>query len=217
MVFIWPICFIPILMQKDAMTEIKKIGTMIQGGSAAGIALAVAFGITMFISMSNPTAATSISREGENIFVCKYLPMSYKKQIMAKALSGILITLVGLFIMVIMAVVIINPPIVVIILTLVIGILGLIFSAITGIFIDLNFPKLHWENEQKAVKNNMNVLFNMLIGAIVGGLSVYLVIRFKITMWIAFTAFTLVFLALDIILYYLLCTVGVKLYRKIEG
>ena len=91
------------------------------------------------------------------------------------------------------------------------------FRGWISIFIDLNFPKLHWENEQKAVKNNMNVLFNMLIGAIVGGLSVYLVIKFKLTMWIAFAAFTVVFLALDIILYYLLCTVGVKLYKGIEG
>ena len=217
MVFIWPICLIPILMQKDAMTEIKKVGIMIQGGTTAGIALAVAFGITMFISMANPTAATSISREGENIFVCKYLPMSYKKQIMAKAISGIILTLVGLVVLIIMAIVVINPPAIVIILTLVIGILGIIFSAFTGIFIDLNFPKLHWDNEQKAVKNNMNVLFNMLIGAIIGGISVYLVIKFKLTMWGAFSAFTLIFLILDLILYYLLSTVGVKLYRKIEG
>ena len=195
----------------------KKIGYMTKDGSAAGIALAVAFGVTMFISMANPTASTSISREGENVFVCKYLPMSYGKQIMAKALSGILITLVGLAVLIIMAIIIINPPLILIILTLVIGILGVIFSALTGIFIDLNFPKLHWENEQKAVKNNLNVIFNMLIGIVVGGLSVFLVIKFKLTMWSAFTVFTIVFLTLDIILYYLLSTIGVKLYKAIEG
>ena len=213
--FIWPICLIPLLMQKDSMSSIKKFGPTLGNGSTAGIALSVAFGIIMFISMSNPTASTSISREGENIFVCKYLPMSYKKQIIAKALSGILLTLTGLIVLIIMAIVVINPPVIIVILTIVIGILGLIFSALTGIFIDLSFPKLHWENEQKAVKNNLNVLFNMLIGAIIGGLSVYLVIKFKLTMWSAFVAFTTAFLTLDIILYYMLSTIGVKLYKEI--
>ena len=215
--FIWPICLIPILMQKDAMADIKKTGAMIQDGSVAGIALAIGFGIIMFASMGNPTASTSISREGENVFVCKYLPMSYRKQIMAKALSGILITLVGLIVLIIMAIVLINPPVIIIILSVVIGILGVIFSSFTGIFIDLNFPKLHWENEQKAVKNNLNVMLNMLVGLVVGGLSVFLVIKLKLTMWSAFATFTLVFLTLDIILYYLLRTVGVKLYKGIEG
>lgn len=215
--FIWPICFIPLLMQKDSMTNLKKFGSMIQGGNTAGIALAIGFGVTMFLAMANPTAATSISREGETVFVCKYLPMSYMSQIMAKVLSGILITSVGLVVLVIMAVVVINPPVIVVVLTVIIGILGIIFSCFTGIFIDLNFPKLHWDTEQKAVKNNMNVIFNMLIGAVIGGLSIYLVFRFKLAMWSAFGVITLIFLILDIVLYFLLSTVGVKLYKAIEG
>ena len=39
-----------------------------------------------------------------------------------------------------------------------------------GIFFELFWPKLHWEHEQKAVKQNLNVLYGMALALLLAAL-----------------------------------------------
>ena len=58
----------------------------IPGGST--ILLAVIVGVAIFLTATNAITATSLSREGKEFFISKYIPLAYKKQIQAKLLSG---------------------------------------------------------------------------------------------------------------------------------
>jgi ABC-2 type transport system permease protein len=110
--FLLPVfLLIPIFSQPDLMKSLVTVKNAINAENLPGYIIAVAFGVMMFVSVSNPTACTSISREGENIFVCKYLPISYKKQILAKALSAILLNSIGLGIIIVIAMVMLVPPV----------------------------------------------------------------------------------------------------------
>ena len=195
----------------------KNLGISLQGGSSLNIALNAGFGIIMFISVANATAPTAISREGESIFISKYLPISYRVQILSKVLSAFILNIVGLIVLVIFSAILIKPPVYLIMIIVVVGVLGIIFTCFSGILIDLNFPKLHWENEQKAVKQNMNVLVNMVVGAAIAGLSIFLIIKLGLGLWTAFGVLTAIFAILDIVLYKVICTVGVRLFGNIEG
>jgi ABC-2 type transport system permease protein len=215
--FLWPVfLMIPFFAQPDEMSQLRELSVYLGTGREGGIFLAVAFAISTFLTATNGITSSAISREGSNIYVCKYLPVGYKTQIMAKVLSGISMGVVAVFMMVISAVIIIRPPFYLILLTVLIGLLGVVFSSFTGILIDLNFPKLVWDNEQKAVKQNFNVVINLLLGIVASCIPVFVVIALKFTLWMAFLSLAVLFGVLDALLYVILSTTGVRLLSKIE-
>lgn len=215
--FILPVFIIlPFLVQPEEMKELQGLTLFLKDGRGSAIALAVTFGISVFVTSTNGIAASAISREGTNIFVCKYLPVSYKTQIMAKVLSGMSMGMVGTLSMLMAAAIFISVPVYLALIAVFISIFGIAFSALAGILIDLNFPKLIWDNEQKAVKQNFNVVLNMLVSAAVAGILIFTIIALHFTLWMTLLTLVLVFGILDLLLYSILSRVGVRLFERIE-
>jgi ABC-2 type transport system permease protein len=136
---------------------------------------------------------------------------------MAKVLSGASMGAIGTAMMIISGAILIPVPVYIIALIILTSMLGITFSSFAGILLDLNFPKLVWDNEQKAVKQNLNVLLNMLVSVIAAGIPVFIVIVLHFTLLTAFLTFTMLFGILDALLYVILSTTGVRLFSKIEG
>ena len=102
--FIWPIFFLlPFITQSNGLSEFETAKAFLNNGNYSGIIVIVAFAASMFISTTNCVTSTSISREGSNLYISKYLPAAYKVQIMAKVISGVVISLIGLTTMLIAA------------------------------------------------------------------------------------------------------------------
>lgn len=215
--FVWPIALIPALIDGNTMSMLKELGRALHSGTSLNIAIVGGFGIVMFTAVANATAPTAISREGSNLFVSKYLPVSYKQQIMGKVMSAFLLDLIGLVVFIVFAMIVINPPVYIAALVALASVFGIIFTCFSGLFIDLNFPKLHWDNEQKAVKQNMNVLANMAVGGLVAFAAGFCIIKFNFGLWQSFGILVCVFGVLDLVLYKLLSSVGTRLYEKLEG
>lgn len=215
--FLFPVFLImPFLIQPEEMKELQTLNRYISGGGRNGLVLAAAFGISVFVTSTNGIAASAISREGTNIFISKYLPVSYNTQIMAKVLSGMIMGLVGTASMILAVAIFVQVPAYLILLVLLSSILGIAFNCFTGILIDLNFPKLIWDNEQKAVKQNFNVVLNMLAGLVMAGVPVFIAIALRFTLLQVFFTILVLFGLLDILLYNILATIGVRLFSKIE-
>jgi ABC-2 type transport system permease protein len=216
--FIWPIfLLIPLLTSSENGSGIKEVLPFIRSGNYEGIILAIAVAAILFASGANGITSTAISREGTNIFVAKYLAVSYQDQILAKILSGVALGLVAMASMLVAAIYLTQPSIFLIICIVMAGILGVFFTAMAGMLIDLNFPKLHWDNEQKAVKQNMNVMIQMLISVVAAAVIIVPSIVFKLNMWIVFAALLSVFGLADAVLYGLIKAAGVNLFEKIEA
>jgi ABC-2 type transport system permease protein len=211
------ILLIPIFSQPEITNSLGTVREFLNGSNLPGYIAAVIFGLMMFISVANPTASTAISREGGNIFISKYLPISYKKQIMAKVLSSIILNSVGLLIIIAVAMVMLIPPVTLVLQTVVLGVVVVIFSAFSGIMIDLAFPKLQWDTEQRAVKQNMNVLIEMFGGFAVAGLTVFLIIFLHLGLWASFGVLVAVYGILDILLYWMISTMGVNMFKKLQA
>ncbi len=206
----------PFIFQPDEAKELQSLSVLISDTGNQGIVLAATFAMSVMVTSVNSIASSAISREGTNIYICKYLPVSYRIQIMAKALSGAFIGAIGTLSMVLTAAAFVRLPLSLIILIVPVTALGIIFSSFTGIFIDLSFPKLVWDNEQKAVKQNFNVVLNMLVSLIIAGIPVFVAIALKFMLWMTFAALAVVFGALDLLLYNLLSVIGARLFEKIE-
>ncbi|MBU3129692.1 hypothetical protein LGL55_23480 [Clostridium tagluense] len=216
--FLWPIfLLIPIFAQKGGSGQLKELTGFLQNGKSTGIVLGVFFAFMVFSSCSNSIATTAISREGKNLFMLKYIPMKYKDQLMAKALSAVVLGVAGMLMISILALILLKLPLDLVLLMIIVGFLGILFTSFIGIFIDLNFPKLQWDTEQEVVKRNFNVLISMIICIALGGITVFMIINFELTKWIVFALIVGLYGVLDLLLYYLLGTKGVKMLRKIES
>lgn len=206
-----------ILVQSKSSASFKEIGKFVNLGTYNNTILAGAFAYLIFISTSNAITATAISREGENLYVCKYIPVSYTKQIIGKVIPGIIMSLVGMIMTFIPLIVVFKFRLYLISIILITGILAIFFSNLTGILVDLNFPKLHWDNEQKAVKQNLNVMINMAIGVAAGALLIYSTVKFSLSFTTVIVSIVIIFGFIDVLLFNLLGTYGAKLFSKIES
>lgn len=215
---IMPVFFIgPAMSNHGKLGKLVSTGAFMKDPKVASIVLAGAFAFTIFMSAVNPTASTAISREGKNLFTAKYMPVSYKTQILGKVLSAVALNLMGLIILLLAAISIVKLSISYAVLILIAGVLAIIFTAFIGILIDLNFPKLEWDDEQRAVKQNMNVVFSMLIGIVAGGAAVALLILLSRNILITFAIIFVIFGIADLILYGIISTIGVEVFEKLEG
>lgn len=179
------------------------------------IAAAAAFGV--FIGCMNVVTCTSISREGDNFFVMKYIPVPYKQQITAKIFSGVAIALVGQILLVITAAVIMKMPIYMSILCVIVGLAGMFFSATIGILIDIMMPKLEWDNEQKAVKQNLNVLFAVIPALIVGVITVVPVAIMRPNFIVTFMVILVIYAVIDFVVYKAVCEKGTDILKEFEN
>lgn len=185
---------------KDTLTEFLPYAVL--------VGLAIGF----FLSNMNLISSTAISREGQNISFMKYIPMSISKQIHAKLLSGIVMTILSLLITLV-CVYILFPilPISFYILGGVAAILSIIIGNYVGILIDILHPKLVWEQEAVAVKQNISGMIAMFLGMALAALMGFLIYITPYSMIVpACVGICIVFLVLIIVLYKCIGKIAMK-------
>lgn len=215
--FIWPILLlIPIFTQPKSMSGIGEMVGLLQKEGISGMVFVAFFGAMLFVSSSNGIAATSISREGENVFFNKYIPVSYKTQIMAKVIAGVIMGIVGMLSISLVAMIVLKLPLSLMALICITSFLAILFSNFVGIIIDLFNPKLHWDNEQKAIKQNLNLLLSMVICVAFGGLTIFAVIKLNLNLIQVVVSLVAVYGLLDSLLYLFLKKIGSNIFSKIE-
>jgi ABC-2 type transport system permease protein len=176
--FLWPAFFIiPVLggSESEGLAQgIELLRTTVLGGerTGAGLAVAIVFAMFLFVSGTNGITESALSREGRIFYFMKMIPMSWTRQIAAKITVGLLFSLAGALIPLLLLVIFVQPPLwfVLAILTVLPG--ALLLPNLTGIIFELYWPKLKWDNEQKAVKQNLNVVYGILLAMLFGGLAI---------------------------------------------
>jgi len=135
----------------------------------SGLLIAILVGFGAFISSANAITSTAISREGKTLYFTKYIPVSMSKQLDAKAISGILLSGVGILLLSVVAV-FLGANIFTAVIAFVLGMITTLAGSYAGLLIDAARPKLSWMNEQQAIKQNMNVMLHMLLGVLLAAL-----------------------------------------------
>ncbi|KOA18953.1 hypothetical protein CLHOM_26930 [Clostridium homopropionicum DSM 5847] len=214
--FLWPIfLLIPMFTNVGNGKEIEMFLKAISNPSMYPLGLAIVTVFIVFVSSVNGITATAISREGSHIYFSKYVPINYITQIMAKVFTGFIMGTISMIMLILVTLIIIKLPMILIILIAIIGLIAILFSNFVGIIIDLNNPKLQWDSEQKAVKQNLNVLITLIPCLVFSGITVFFVYFFKFNL--VNTAILLVALygVVDLILYKFLKSNASKLYSNL--
>lgn len=215
--FLWPVfIMLPIVVNKESRNAIVMIQQFLRNDQMNGIIVVSACAVGLFITSTNCITSTAISREGDNLYFTKYIPVNGKEQLIGKTMPGVIMGLVGTLAILVVLLVVSKFKILIVVSIILSSIFGIIFSSLVGILIDLNFPKLKWDNEQKAVKQNINTLICMLICTVIAGLIVFISIKMRLTLITAFSGIVIVFGILDYVLYRILCKWGVRIFETIE-
>lgn len=221
--FLWPIFLLMPLMTQgsfsETLSELRQAAAMVEADSdfIITVVLMIVFAFSAFVAGTNGIAASALSREGKLLYVMKMIPVSYSKQLLAKVTVGVLMALAGALVAVIAAVILVLPP-----FWLVIPILAVLPGACAlpscaGMIFDLLWPKLNWDNEQRAVKQNLNVLYGMLAALVLIAICVlpaYLLSAF----WpLAFAALVILPWLLSAVLYFIMRSMSSRQMAAIEA
>ncbi|MGM0396221.1 MAG: putative ABC transporter permease subunit [Bacillota bacterium] len=125
-----------------------------------------AIGVIASFGILNSLGATTFSREGTNMWIQRTLPIQPRVQVMGRVLSSVVLQIIG-GVLLIGAILFIAPlNMLEIIIILLMGTGASIPLIMIGMAVDIIRPMLQWTNPQQAMKQNLNVLISMAIGAL---------------------------------------------------
>ncbi|WP_427339744.1 putative ABC transporter permease subunit [Caloranaerobacter sp. DY30410] len=179
----------------------------------------ILIGFVIFIAATNSIASTSFSREGKQFWISRIVPIRVGYQLIGKILLSILLQLLTIVVILVAVSIFIRLKLSTVIIVLILGLLGSIPVFEIGLFIDITRPLLDWDNPQKAMKQNLNVLFSMLLGMVYlllyAGL-VFVFYRVELNSLIVYFVFSVMFLVISFFLFISLIDITVRRYREIE-
>ena len=150
-------------MQTDQNTSITDIAQMITNKTSIYLGMAILM-VIQFFSMFIYISATAISRDGQNAVFMKYIPVPLIKQIDYKVMPNIIMTtIMGIISIVIAQYLFLMPILYLILITIAMISMGMLQSYLM-IIVDLKKPKLDWNSEYTVVKQNMNLIWPMILG-----------------------------------------------------
>lgn len=155
---IWPI-FVYLLakisLSSHSLSEIKKL-VHTNNDYMILIILLYIVGISIIVPAINSIASSSFSREGKNYYFIKYIPMKYHKQWQIKLNISLIISFIGInvFTTIFYGIIKMNPLLM--ILLYIVSFLCILNISWIGILIDSLFPKIIWDEEADALRENYN-------------------------------------------------------------
>lgn len=145
-----------------------------------GLYLCGGVAMLFFVAGSNLAATSTISREGNNIYVYKYLPIDYKDQLLGKLIGCILINIIPTVVILLIGIFLIKVPVLMMVAMIVFAILILIQGGLLGVIYDVKAPNLSWQNEAKAVSSKPEMMGISIAKFIALGAMALLIYIFKL-------------------------------------
>lgn len=195
---VMPIMFIIIVFITPEIKEVKEMTQNLDVENMINLPLlAMSIGAILgfFNGSLNGISATAFSREGKNLSFIKYIPYSFAKQVWIKMSIGIFFSVLSNILILISIHRIIAYPIWYDLFFVIGTLITSILVNCIGILVDGLHPKLDWDDEMSAIKNNMNIIFEFLISwgiLVIFIVPIFTTSMFDLNNWEFYAAFTLI-------------------------
>ena len=201
--FIWPVTML-FIMTSGEQEDIEGLRRLVGSGVPLATLVLVGMGSAVVVGGISGASASGISREGSQFFTSKYLPAPYLTQLKAKMTVAFLLALAGFVLLLGVVAVFFRLTAAAIGLLLLAALPAAAFPVLAGMLLDIHFPKLVWDNEYRAVKQNLNIVLLMVISGLAGAACIWLALRYGAAGWTPAAAAVILLVAVDIGLYLLL-------------
>lgn len=169
------------------------------------------------VNSMNMISASSISLEGNRLWIVKSLPIQTKDILEIKLLLHLLLCVPAGIVFSIVTVMIFQVSFIDALFVIIAPILFTLFIDLLGLLLNLWKPKFDWVNETVCVKQSMPVMLTMFIAMgmafVIAIVYVFIgdIISIHMYMYMTF----IMFIVVDILLYYLLNTWGIKRFEQL--
>lgn len=142
----------------------EKLGTVLEMPGLPDIMKSAApFALALFACMSATTPA-SVSIEGNKLWQMKVLPLRMRDLFQAKCLVSITVMAPAVVVSATVLNVVLKADVLTAVLMYAVPLVYTVFIARVGLYVNLCFPKLDWQNEAEVIKQGAPVLVTILIG-----------------------------------------------------
>ena len=162
---IWPVVISIMLFSSGKFLELKHFVNQVDPRITIGLIVA----LSAVLASTNAVSSTAVSREGKALFVSKYIPVEIEKQLSAKMINAFILSSISIIFIAVLGIVL-GIGISSIVIAFILSLVAVAVVSAVGILIDAAHPKLNWMNEQQAIKQNINVLFHMIAGVVIGAI-----------------------------------------------
>lgn len=218
--FVGPIMIFCMFMARGSDPEIVRLFNEIRDPSIMQYVLLGGLALMLFTSGMNLAASTSLSREGQTIWITKMIPVSARQQVNSKLIVGMIVSAIGIVVTGAILVLLLKLPILWVVGAAVAALVASVPMVALSLLLDVFHPKLIWNSEQEAIKQNMNgvlgMLFSVLILLILGAIGAVMLIAGLPTVLILI-AVSIVSVILGILSLIALYSVAERKYREIEA
>lgn len=145
--------------------NVGEISNMFEDKTSISIGIILVC-IVQFFSMFVYLSITAISREGQNAIFMKYIPVTLEKQLNYKTMPNIIIMSVINVAVIVIAEYLIKMPVIYMVMTFILMSVISYLQSFVLILIDLNKPKLEWNSEYTVAKQNLNLMWPLILGIV---------------------------------------------------
>lgn len=119
--------------------------------------------IIVFIGVINPALSTALSREGKMYYFSRMMPVSPTRQVMGKFLFGMSVSLITVLLMGIASIFTLGYSLEVAGLSAALAVVAIVPPLALAMLPDILHPKLQWNSETEAIKQNANAIIGMVL------------------------------------------------------
>ncbi len=217
---IGPFILIIMMVVQGSEPEFAALFAEIANPEVAPYVLLGGLGLMLFTSGMNLVASTALSREGQTLWITKMIPVTVRQQVNAKLLISLIVSTIGVLVTALIMLIFMKLPVIWVLGATVVGIIGSVPMVALSLLLDVFHPKLIWNSEQEAMKQNMNgglgMLLSMLLLLIYGVVGAVLLIL-KLPMPVVLLGIALVSAALSALSLLALYAVAERKYRELEA
>ena len=169
---IWPI-FVYAIIKIMNLGSFHDLGILINGLSNKTIIVYYLFilSISIMVPCISTISSSSFSREGKSYYFIKYIPLEIYKVIYSKIFVSFIISFIGVSFYLIIFFIISKIDFLIVLTSFIIVFFSNLLISLLGVFIDSIQPKLVWDDELNALRENYNTF-------VVMGISLLLIIIF---------------------------------------
>lgn len=180
----------------------------------------ISTGFIVFLGVVNCVGCTTFSREGKSFWIARIVPIKIEHQIIGKILSSLFIQFIAIVSFLICISFLFTLSVVDILWITILGFIGSVPTTEIGMIIDVMRPLLEWDNPQKAMKENLNVLIAMGLGALylflIGVLVYFMITKLGVNPIVIYITLIGIFVISSVAFFIILKNVAEKQFRDIE-
>lgn len=172
--------------------------------------------MVLFTGFMSCITCCSISLEGKSFNLLKSFPISYNKIFLSKIIFSNLLVIPVILICDLLFILYFKVKFVYIIYIMVATFIVPILSSLFGLFINLKYPKLKWNNETEVIKQSTSTMICTFTGMILVFISIFLILKFIKNVHLLIIGELVIFSFMIMVLCLLINTFGKKSIQELS-